>query len=271
MAGFKNNTGSGAGVTTFNTRSGAVTAANGDYTVSQVTGAAPLASPALTGAPTAPTATAGTNTTQLATTAFVTGGIATAVSALAPLASPALTGAPTAPTAAPATNTTQIATTAFVQAALVVPANGYGITGNTGSTPTPAVSLTSLTAAAVAGAALSTSFQNIANLSLAAGTWLVWGKVIVSAGAMGATPGLLTVILSPTSASAVGVYDEADYQLQISTGGQEVTLNVMAKITLASTGTVYLEGTSTTTTGGPQWIDGNYGTGAVALMALRVA
>lgn len=37
-----------------------------------------LASPALTGTPTAPTATAGTNTTQIATTAFVTGGIATA-------------------------------------------------------------------------------------------------------------------------------------------------------------------------------------------------
>ena len=34
---------------------------------------APLASPALTGVPTAPTATAGTNTTQLATTAFVLG------------------------------------------------------------------------------------------------------------------------------------------------------------------------------------------------------
>ena len=32
---------------------------------------APLASPALTGAPTAPTATVGTNTTQVATTAFV--------------------------------------------------------------------------------------------------------------------------------------------------------------------------------------------------------
>jgi hypothetical protein len=36
---------------------------------------ADLASPALTGVPTAPTATAGTNTTQLATTAFVTTGI----------------------------------------------------------------------------------------------------------------------------------------------------------------------------------------------------
>ena len=33
---------------------------------------APLASPALTGTPTAPTAGSGTNTTQIATTAFVT-------------------------------------------------------------------------------------------------------------------------------------------------------------------------------------------------------
>jgi hypothetical protein len=40
--------------------------------VSDVSGAAPLASPALTGTPTAPTAASGTNTTQVATTAFVT-------------------------------------------------------------------------------------------------------------------------------------------------------------------------------------------------------
>jgi hypothetical protein len=62
---------------------------------------------ALTGTPTAPTADAATNTTQIATTAFVQ----------AQKASPALTGTPTAPTADAATDTTQIATTAFVQAA----------------------------------------------------------------------------------------------------------------------------------------------------------
>jgi hypothetical protein len=39
--------------------------------VGQVTGAAALASPALTGTPTAPTAAAGNNSTQLATTAYV--------------------------------------------------------------------------------------------------------------------------------------------------------------------------------------------------------
>lgn len=40
---------------------------------------APLASPAFTGTPTAPTATAGDNTTQIATTAFVTDAINTAI------------------------------------------------------------------------------------------------------------------------------------------------------------------------------------------------
>ena len=98
-------------------------------------------SPALTGTPTAPTAAADTNTTQIATTAFVVGQAATANPPMdgtatpgtslryarqdhvhasdtskAPLASPALTGTPTAPTAAVGTNTTQIATTAFVNA-----------------------------------------------------------------------------------------------------------------------------------------------------------
>ena len=80
------------------------------------------ASPTLTGVPAAPTASVGTNTTQIATTAFVAAAVVSAdVSAAlalkAPLASPALTGVPTAPTAAPGTNTTQLATTAFVAAA----------------------------------------------------------------------------------------------------------------------------------------------------------
>jgi hypothetical protein len=116
-------------------------------------GAAGLASPAFTGIPTAPTAAAGTNTMQLATTAFVysvASAIATAyenivgnikmdgvaaIGALntsargdhvhptdtsrAPIASPALTGTPTAPTATAGTNTTQVATTAFVLSQIV--------------------------------------------------------------------------------------------------------------------------------------------------------
>ncbi|MGO4693928.1 pyocin knob domain-containing protein [Paenibacillus sp. 2TAB26] len=105
------------------------------------------ASPVLTGTPTAPTAAMGSNTTQVATTAFVQqeitndlatvappmSGVATAGNSLklarenhvhptdtsrAPLASPAFFGTPTAPTAVIGTNTTQIATTQFVRSAL---------------------------------------------------------------------------------------------------------------------------------------------------------
>ncbi|EHY5464866.1 tail fiber protein [Escherichia coli] len=110
---------------------------------------APLASPAFTGTPTAPTASQGTNSTQIANTAFVKAAITAlingapgtldtlkeiaaainndpnfsttinnALALKAPLASPALTGVPTAPTAAQGTNNTQIATTAYVRAAI---------------------------------------------------------------------------------------------------------------------------------------------------------
>ncbi|HFK2407536.1 TPA: tail fiber protein [Escherichia coli] len=110
---------------------------------------APIESPSLTGTPTAPTAAQGTNSTQIANTAFVKAAITTlingapgtldtlkeiaaainndpnfsttinnALALKAPLASPALTGIPTAPTAAQGTNNTQIATTAYVRAAI---------------------------------------------------------------------------------------------------------------------------------------------------------
>ena len=118
-------------------------------------GYAPLSSPALTGAPTAPTAAVDTSTTQVATTAFVTNQAASTTpivdgtaavgtskryaradhvhptdTSRAPVASPTLTGTPTAPTATDGTNTTQIASTAFVQSAV----GGYlskSITGGT--------------------------------------------------------------------------------------------------------------------------------------------
>lgn len=114
----------------------------------QITLQAPLADPTFTGVPAAPTPANGTNTTQLATTAFVQSQIASSVPAAsetvagkvelataaettagtdntravhpaglkveldkkAPLASPALTGTPTAPTAATGTRSTAIAT-----------------------------------------------------------------------------------------------------------------------------------------------------------------
>ncbi|HFK5610460.1 TPA: phage tail protein [Enterobacter hormaechei subsp. steigerwaltii] len=82
---------------------------------------APKESPTLTGTPKTPTAPAGTNTTQIASTAFVQAVVSLLNNALglkAPLANPALTGTPTAPTAAQTANNTQIANTAFVKSAI---------------------------------------------------------------------------------------------------------------------------------------------------------
>jgi hypothetical protein len=102
------------------------------------TSRAPINSPTFTGVPAAPTATAGTNTTQLATTQFVTAAVAGGTAGVAsfntrtgtvtllladvtgaggaPIASPTFTGTPAAPTPANGTNTTQLATTQYVMA-----------------------------------------------------------------------------------------------------------------------------------------------------------
>lgn len=135
-----------AGVSSFNGRIGAVTLIANDISAA---GGAVLASPAFTGTPTAPTAAPGTNTTQLATCAFVTAAIAAAP--YAPLASPGFTGTPTGPTAAPGTNTTQLATTAYVTAALAA-FSGAGVTSF--NSRTGAVNLIANDISSVGGALL---------------------------------------------------------------------------------------------------------------------
>jgi hypothetical protein len=84
--------------------------ANSNETVSPIFDAAILHSPTLTGTPTAITAAAGNNTTQIATNAFV-------YYAIRHVDSPTFTGTPAAPTAAAGTNNTQVATTAYVDSA----------------------------------------------------------------------------------------------------------------------------------------------------------
>ena len=145
--------GGGGSVSSVFTRTGAVVAASGDYSVGQVTGAAPLASPALTGTPTAPTASVGDSSTQLATDAFV----AAAIAPLAPLASPALTGSPTAPTQTPGDNTTKLATDAFVAAAIapLAPLASPALTGSpTAPTQSPGDNSTKIATDAFVAAAI---------------------------------------------------------------------------------------------------------------------
>src|SRR5215472_12486452 len=158
-------------VTTFNGRSGAVTLAAADISGA---GGALLASPSFTGVPVAPTAAPGTNTTQLATCAFVTSalttqaanpvpsfngrqGVVTLTTADitgaggAPIASPNLTGTPTVPTATAGTSTTQAASTAFVMNAIA--ASTAGVTSF--NSRTGAVTLQANDVSAVGGALLS--------------------------------------------------------------------------------------------------------------------
>lgn len=156
-----------AGVSSWNTRTGAVTLTLADVTG---VGGAPIASPTFTGLPLAPTAATATSTTQLATTAFVHAVVAAVSAGVttfngrsgavtlttgdvtgaggAPVASPALTGTPTAPTAAPATNTTQIATCAFVEAAIAT----VGAAVTSFNSRTGAVTLQASDVSAVGGA-----------------------------------------------------------------------------------------------------------------------
>jgi hypothetical protein len=96
-------------------------AANSDTLTSYAT----IASPALTGIPTAPNASSGTDTTQIATTAFVNSAIS-GIDYSTLLTDTSLTGSPTAPTAATATNNTLVATTAFVRSAITAYGGGGG-------------------------------------------------------------------------------------------------------------------------------------------------
>jgi hypothetical protein len=140
---------------------------------------------ALTGIPTAPTAAAATNTTQIATTAFVTA----ADNLKANLASPPLTGTPTAPTATAGTTTTQLATTAFVQAA----ANGMLTKSVAGG-----VTVT-LTATEAGNAILKFTGALTANISVvvptATGTWTI----------INATSGAFTLTVKTSAGTGIAI------------------------------------------------------------------
>jgi hypothetical protein len=178
-----------APVTSVAGRTGAITLA-----IADVSGAAPLASPSLTGVPLSTTAAANTNTTQIATTAFVVGQAGTGTpivdgsaavgtsllysrqdhvhptdTSRAALASPALTGVPTAPTATALTSTTQLATTAFVTTAGNLKANLASPaftgtpslpTGTTGITQTAGNNTTALATTAFVTTAVPTFATN---------------------------------------------------------------------------------------------------------------
>jgi phage-related tail fiber protein len=233
---------------------------------------APINSPAFLGNPTVPTPAPGTNTQQIANTAFVQAALAalvnaspaaldtlnelalalgndpnfsaTVIAALglkAPLASPGFTGLPTGPTAAPGTNTGQLATTAFVAAAGALKANlaSPGLTGSP-TAPTPATG--------VRGTAIATmqkfadEFAGLINANgyqkFSSGLILQWGAASVPAN--GGTT-VYFPIAFPSGGLNVVVSDQASSQGSVEPmGAQVIDVNAFqAWYKTAASGTFY--------------------------------
>lgn len=239
-------------ISTFNGATGKVLKDSGV----QIGALAALASPALTGTPTAPTAAPGTNTTQLATTAFV-------ATSFAPLASPALTGTPTVPTAAPGTNTTQAASTAFVRAifaappalgsttpaavsattitasSTITPDQTSGIVGTTTNNNANAGSVGELLTATTASVSLTSSTAaNGTSVSLTAGDWEVSGTCQFSPLA-GTTITGIVVGISTVSATRPVPFGQENYLLAAFGGNFQTISTPVVRMSLSATTTVY--------------------------------
>lgn len=230
-------------VVSFNGRSGTVTLALSDV---MTVGGAPIASPAFTGVPTGTTATPGTSTTQLATTAFVTNAVSAATSGVssfntrtgpvtlqaadvagvggALLLSPNFTGTPTAPTATAGTSTTQLATTAFVANAVAATAGVSSFNGRTGpvtltigdvtsagGAPTASPTFTGTPAAPTATAGTSTTqIATTAFVATAVTAVAIPVPVTVANGGTGTT-NLGTGLGIVTSPSATGSFSKTPF------------------------------------------------------------
>lgn len=246
------------------------------YTDTHVSGLAPLASPALTGNPTAPTPTLGDSDTSIATTAFVQAAIAalinsapgaldtlkeladaigddasfaatmtTALAAKAPLASPALTGNPTAPTQTGTDNSTKLATTAFVKGLIAALTGQMPATATNDDATSGHVGEFISSEILVAGrlTLVSATPKDITSISLTAGDWDVWGTVstLPTGGSLSQT--FMAAWISATSATMPTIPNGGAYQdsrLNI-TGGLPTSLTAgKRRLSLASTTTVYI-------------------------------
>lgn len=186
---------------------------------------APLTSPAFTGTPTAPTATAGTSTTQLATTAYV-------ATSYAPLASPTFTGTAT--------------TAALTSTGNFTPSQTNGIVGTTTNNNANAGSVGEFISATASSVSLTTAVTaNITSMSLTAGDWDISAGIFVP----GSTANLINVTggVSTTSATFGGVGTYFQYAgTAVSAFGDSTPIY---RVSIASTTTVYCVVAGTFSTG----------------------
>lgn len=180
-----------------------------------------LASPTFTGTPAAPTATAGTNTTQIATTAYV---------------QTALTGGG---------NTAKFTTLQATGA--ITPSSTAGIVGTTTNDSANAGSIGETLNNSATGVSLTSgSPTNVTSIPLTAGQWDVFGvMVIVPAG--GTTVQVFSNSVSTVSGTFGSLGANTQYAGAAAAGQALTAPTAYVSVKLASSSTVYLVGNASFT------------------------
>ncbi|ANA34298.1 hypothetical protein [Ralstonia mannitolilytica] len=183
------------------------------------------ASPALTGTPTAPTAAANTNTTQLATTAFVEGEFA-------------------APPAAGFGSTTRrpVAATTISATSTITPSSTAGIVGTTTNDSANAGSVGEYQTATTTNTSMSNGVgANLTSVSLTAGDWDVQCSAYYHPAGSTTITGLAASV--STVSANLGAFGATTYlQLTFNTGSGNYIMSPVWRLSLASTTTVYCVG-----------------------------
>lgn len=221
--------GANANITSLTGLTTPLSVAQGGTGVTSSTGSTSVvlsASPALTGTPTAPTAATNTNTTQIATTAFVEGEFANPPAA----GFGSTTRRPVLATTISATGAITPSTTNGIVGTAIADNANAGSVGEYISATNSGVSMTSGTAA------------NITSISLTAGDWDVSGQVVaVAAGSTSVTQlsvGVNTVSASiPAVAAGLGV---SQLTGTLGTGTLPAIGTMPTRINVSTTTTVYL-------------------------------
>jgi hypothetical protein len=204
----------------------------GAWKLATMVNTAPLASPTFTGVPAAPTAAAGTNTTQLATTAYVLASYA------APPAIGGTTPAAAAFTTLSASGLLTVSSTAGIKGTTLADSANAGSVGEY-------VTSTVLLGSAVA---LTTGVAiNVTSISLTAGDWNVWGTVAFAPAGTTTVSAISGSISTTTGTMATVPGGGSSFALAttLTTGAAQSHPVGMTRISVAATTTVFLVAQST--------------------------
>lgn len=186
------------------------------YGTNSIAGYAPLASPAFTSTPTAPTASTGNSTTQLATTQFVNNEISSGLVAGS--------------------------FTTVAASGLITPTSAVGIKGTTTNDSAQAGSIGEYGTVATTSTSISSATAtNITSVSLAAGDYDVSGDICFNPAASTVTTQVIAAI-NTTSATVPAAPDLTSINATFSTGAGACIATPVTRESLSTTTTVYLVG-----------------------------